>query len=76
MKDVEKYIKTGLKIIEFLIVGNISFNIASTVYEIFFAISFDAVIRLMAGVAKWTTFFLCLYLYYKYVKKRLKIKLS
>lgn len=77
MGEIEELLKTALKLIEFAIVGAISYNIASTAYVIVLArrsieYGFDAS---LAGVTKWVVFFLCLYIYYKLIKMKLKIKI-
>jgi small neutral amino acid transporter SnatA (MarC family) len=75
LKDAEKHVKTAFKILEFIIVSLIAFHMSASVYEIFFAFGFDAVTRLIGVVARWFTFFFCLYIYYRSIKKRLNIKL-
>jgi hypothetical protein len=75
LKDAEKHVKTAFKILEFIIVGLIAFHISGSVSEIFFAFGFDAFTRLIVVFARWFTFFFCLYIYYRSLKKRLNIKL-
>jgi len=77
MGEIEELLKTALKLIEFAIIGAISYNIASTAYVIVLArrsieYGFDVS---FASVTKWIVFFLCLYVYYKYIKVKLKIKI-
>ena len=77
MGEVEDLLKTALKLIEFAIVGAISYNVASTAYVIVLArrsmeYGFDVS---LASVIKWIVFFLCLYIYYQYVKVKLEIKI-
>ena len=75
MKDAEKHIQTAFRIVEFIIVSLIAFHISASVYEVFFVFGFDAATRLMGVLARWFTFFVCLYIYYRSIKKRLNIKL-
>jgi small neutral amino acid transporter SnatA (MarC family) len=75
LKDAEKHVKTVFKIVEFIIVSLIAFHMSTSVSEIFYAFGFDAVTRLMGVLARWFTFFSCLYIYYTSIKKKLNIKL-
>ena len=77
MGEIEQLLKTALKLFEFTIVGAISYNIASTAYVIVLArrsieYGFDVS---FASVTKWIVFFLCLYVYYKFIKVKFKIKI-
>lgn len=72
MGEIEGLSKLLPKLFEFAFVYLISSSIGSSVYESFIEYGYDVSI---AGVVKWIAFFVCLLVYYRLIKVKLKIKI-